>query len=248
MRKFITLCIMAGLLVLLSGCLMVSLDNFPGRTNAVYGTGEMVSRDFVVPEFTGINITGGYVVVYSHSNTNAVTIEMQENLFDYLNVGVRNGILHIDSSRPFRTGRNHTPRMYISAPYLDSVNVSGSVATENWDEISVAELMLNISGSASGIVPMDVDRLQVVIAGSVRFDLEGTASYANITISGSGEINAQGLQTETAAVSIMGSGTVEIAVSDYLNASIAGSGNVRYIGSPQVSQSIAGRGSVRQRD
>jgi len=246
MKKLIMICMLTGIMVIFSGCLMVSLDNFPG--NAVQGTGPVISRDFTVLDFTGINIDGAYVVVYRHSDTSSVTIQMQENLFDYLNVGVRNDILHIDSNRSFRTARYYTPRIYIYAPYLSLARFGGAASMEDWDEISVDRLSIGVSGAASGKLIVDVNNLSIEAAGAVDFDVYGTASSASISISGAGEIYAANLQTENATVNVTGAGTVDIAVSDTLDITIAGTGTVRYIGNPYVSRSIAGMGSVRQRD
>jgi len=247
-KKYISIiCTLAILLVLLSGCLMVSLDNFPAA-NAVQGTGEVVYRRFSIPEFTGIDINGDYTVVYKHSDTHGVTVIMQENLFHYLNVGVQNGILNINSGRPFRTGRTYTPIVHIYAPYLNSISFGGSVTVENWDKISTQTLTINAGGAINGSIHVNVDILDITVGGAADFVFTGTASSANINLAGSGEINAENLQTENAIVNVAGAGTVDIAVSKTLNVIIAGAGTVQYIGNPRVSQSIAGVGRVRQRD
>jgi len=246
MKKIAMMCVLLGLAVLLSGCLVIPFDGGGINANAVQGTGDRVSRDFNVANFTGIDITGAYVVVYRQSNTNAVTIDMQENLFDYLEVSVRNGVLHIDSERPFRTNRNNTPRIYIDAPYLETVTLAAAIDTENWDMITTQQLFVSISGAANVAIPMNVSELNVIISGAADFDLSGTATFANISVSGASDIDAVNLQTQDMTITIAGAGNVDVAVSDTLDVTIAGTGRVRYVGNPQVTQSIAGVGSVRR--
>jgi len=246
MKKMIVICIFLGLTVLLSGCLVIPFDGGGINANAVQGTGERVSRDFTVADFTGIDITGAYVVVYRQSNTNAVTVDMQENLFDYLEVYVRNGVLRINSERPFRTNRNNTPRIYIDAPYLENITFNAAINTENWDAIYTRRLNVSVSGAANAVIPMNVEELDVRIAGAADFELIGVATSATLSISGAGDIDAVNLQTQNTTITIAGAGNADIAVSDTLDVTIAGTGRVRYVGNPQVNRSIAGVGSVQR--
>jgi len=247
MKKFISICLLAGVLAVFTGCLSVSSIN-TGGINAVSGTGEMVTRDFAVGNFTGIDIAGGYVVVYTNSQTNAVTVNMQENLFDYLEVTVNSsGILRINSTRSFRTTSGNTPRIYVSAPYLNEIHVSGSLTTENWDTIRTQSLFIHAAGATDATIDMEVDELEIVLAGAGSFDLSGTADTAILSLAGAGTIDGENLQTQTATVTIAGASTATIAVSDVLNATISGVGTIYYIGDPQVNRAVAGIGSVRRR-
>jgi len=247
MKKFVTICILAGMLLLFSGCLVVGFEN-SGGGNAVQGTGDRVSNNFTIPSFTGIDISGGYTVVYRYSANHAVIVEMHENLFNYLNVGVQNGVLRIDSTRSFRTGSGERPHIYVYAPFLDSVAVSGAITAEGWDTIRTGELHVNIGGSADGTISMEVENFEISVAGATSLHFTGTATSAIVNVAGAGSIYAEYLQTENARVTIAGTGTVEIAVSETLDVTVGGVGSVTYIGDPQVSQTIAGMGSVRRRD
>lgn len=248
MKKFTSICFLAVMLTLLTGCLMVSSIGGTGGGYIVQGSGEIVSRDFTVGIFTGIDIEGAYVVVYTSSQINAVTVSMHENLFDYLEVSVnRSGVLEIRSTRPFRTSRNNTPRVYISAPYLNEIHIGGALTTEGWDTIRTQHLTMNAAGAASATIDMEVDMLSITVAGAGTFDLSGNAATANIIIAGAGSVDAEDLQTRTATLNLAGAGNAVIAVSDVLNVTISGVGTVHYIGDPQVNRTIAGLGTVRQR-
>jgi len=247
MKKFISVCLLAGMLALFTGCLGVTSINM-GGINAVQGTGDVISRDFAVGNFTGIHIDGGYVVVYTNSQTNAVTVNMQENLFEYIDVSVNSqGILEISSTRSFRTTRGNTPRIYVSAPYLSDIYVGGALTTENWDTIRTQRLFIHAAGAVDATIDMEVDELELVLAGAGEFELSGTADVANFSLAGAGEIHGEDLQTRIATVSIAGASSATVAVSDVLNATISGVGTIYYIGDPQVNRTVAGIGTIRQR-
>lgn len=245
MKKLVIICMLVGLTLLLSGCLVVSFEG-GGSLRTVEGTGEKITREFDTWHFTGIDISGEYVVMYSQSQTVTVTIHMQENLFEYLNVGVENGVLRIHSDRPFSTGPRNTPRIYISAPVLEAVHLGGVMTIEDWDLITTRQLGITISGSANGVIPMDVATVEVNTAGAAELTLTGTAPTANITVAGAGTIDALGLLTADAAVVITGAGRADVAVSDTLDVTITGAGTVRYVGNPQVNRSVMGLGSVQR--
>jgi len=225
---------------------MIGLNEIGGTS--VQGTGPMVSRDFSIDGFNGLSISGAFVVVYRNSPTYAVTIEMQENLFEYLSVNTTGQTLHIETSVNFRISRNNTPRVYIYAPYLSSVFLHAAIVTENWDAISTERLVMDVSGASNAAISMEVEELDINVSGAASFNLSGNAENANFTVSGAGDVNARNLQTRDANIQINGASSVEISVSDNLDVSIAGVGTVRYVGNPHVSQNITGLGSVRRVD
>jgi hypothetical protein len=68
-----------------------------------------------------------------------------------------------------------------------------------------------------------------------------------VSISGSGNLDAESLTAMTADVTIPGSGSVVVAVEDHLEVDVSGSGSVEYLGNPTVDSNITGSGSVNPR-
>jgi len=210
-------------LLLFSGC---------NSLRTVSGTGNMVVHTIdLTAGFTGIDIAGGYIVIWTQSDSPVdfnVTLEIQENLFGYVRTSVRNGIFVLDSTVNFSTSGANTPVLRISAPYLNSLLFTGSVIARDWDEINT-------------------DRLDIDISGSARIELSGRAERLNVDMSGSATINAFDLVVTRADIEISGSGNMEIHVTDTLNIDIAGSGNITYDGDPQINRSVAGSGRINRR-
>jgi len=242
-RIFVLISLLMGLVLLLGGCISIG-----GGLNSVRGSGEMVSRDFQVDNFTAINVGGIFDVTYRQSQSFSVVIEMQENLFDHLDVSVRRSTLHIDTNRNFDVGRNNTPRLYIYAPYLDEAIFRGAVNAENWDTIRTHGLIITVSGAVSVDIPVDVDQLDVTVSGAGSLDISGRADNADITMSGAGSISALDLQIRDADILVSGVGSVEVAVSGNLYAVVSGVGSIRYAGSPAVTSRITGLGSISRID
>jgi len=247
-RVFLTVALVLLVAVVVSGCVTVSLGPSFGHNQgiSVHGVGEQVSFPVAVDSFSAVELNGQYEIVYRTSPVSAVRFEIHENLIEYLDIRVESGALSdtliINSDVHFV--RNSTPTVYIYAPQLDSIRISGASMFKDWDTLTAESLELNISGAADGTLPLNVQSLSVVVAGAAGIQLEGSAVEASIMMAGAGNIAGGGLQTQSSAVNITGAGSVNIAVSDTLNAQISGAGRVFYIGDPIVTQSVLGAGSV----
>jgi hypothetical protein len=87
----------------------------------------------------------------------------------------------------------------------------------------------------------------VSVSGSGKVEASGTANEIKATISGSGKILAADLEVDKCEVRISGSGDVEINVKNDLDAQISGSGSVTYKGNPsRVNSHASGSGHVRK--
>jgi len=213
----------------------------------VSGRGDMVSRTFDVSEFSDVNIHGVYQVVWTESSSVSVEIVMQENLFQHVDVNVRGNTLYIESNRNFNVQSGYMPRLYINSPSLEGFAAEGAANADGWSSVSGQSFMLSIEGGASVNIELDVDWLEILVQGGATINLSGYATSASVTINGAAIVDASELQTVSTTAVLSGAGSIDIAVSDYLNATIEGVGNIRYIGEPEVTQSVSGIGSVRRR-
>lgn len=108
---------------------------------------------------------------------------------------------------------------------------------------------LRVAGLADGGVrALDVDELDVEIAGRGELTFAGRAARQRVRISGSGQLTSYDLASEEATVRIGGHGEVGLRVRDSLDVRIAGYGHVTYAGDPKVHQTVSGGGGVHRRD
>jgi len=246
MKKRVVLAV-AVLLVAatLGGCVTVSLGPQgwgPNQGVSVRGTGQVVSFPVETASFSAVEIDGNYEIIYRQAQVSSVRFEIHENLIEYLDVETHGGTLVIRSDAFFEG--NSSPTLYIYAPQLDSVEISGAGRLRNWDTLATESLSIMIGGAVEGNMPLNVEHLDALIAGAVRVQLTGSADTASITLAGAGDVSAGMLQTRSASVDIAGAGNVVIAASDTLDVSIAGVGRVQYVGEPTVTRNIAGAGTV----
>jgi hypothetical protein len=125
-------------------------------------------------------------------------------------------------------------KVYVSVKNVNEliVNGGGKIISEN----SIASDNLTLAVSGSGVLDLDVKgkTIKTELSGSGTIILKGYASYNDITMSGSGNMNAFNLELETAKIKVSGSGLAEVSVSNALDAVVMGSGNVKHKGNTKT--------------
>jgi len=219
-RKVLTIILVfATSFILFSGCVVDG--------NVVRGQGDMESYDISVDNFTGLSISGNYELTIRQAPEFSVVLEIQENLFEFVEISERDGTLYVRSARSLRTTLGNTPRLSVYAPYLDNFNFMGALDAD---------------------IDLHVENLDINVAGAGDLTLSGSAEVLNITSAGAANIEAFELTAANAVVVVAGAGNVDIYATDTLDVRIDGVGNVRYAGNPQLTQNIFGVGVVERRN
>ena len=246
MKRVIPLLLCAVLLIpCFSGCAVI---NFGGawNTQTVTGTGNLDSYEIKVGEYSKIRVSGFCNIHYYASSSDAVTLEIQSNLREYIEVEVKGDELVVGTKRGYSINTAKTPVLTVYTPVLTRLDVSGAGSFTAYDTIIADSFSVNLSGAGSGKAELAVDSLSIQISGAGSFDLSGRADAADFDMSGAGNLNASSLQTREAKVRLAGAGTIKVNCSDKLNINASGVGTIEYRGSPSTDISKSGMVTVRQ--
>jgi hypothetical protein len=200
-----------------------------------------------VAEFEEISTVGPQDVVITRGDTYSVRSEGSPEALGQLEVVVDDGELTIRPKDQFRVNwpTLSSATFYVTVPRLERVSQAGS-GDVSVDRIEGDEFEGTIAGRGKlTIADMQVDEADFRIGGSGNVVAAGTAREASVSIGGSGRVQAGGLRSETATVSVFGSGDVALTVEDEAQVSIAGSGDVDISGPARCSVSRMGSGNVR---
>lgn len=217
-----------------------------GSVDTVQGSGSVVEETRSVQGFSSFTLSGIGNVHIEQGQDEALVIEAEDNLLEYLTVRVDRGELEIG----IREGVNLRPHepinIYLSVINLDSIRLSGSGDVQaSTFEANSLELALPGSGRIA-IDQLTATDVGVTLSGSGEIELAGEVVRQDLNISGSGDYRARDLASSSAEIHIGGSGSALVQVDDQLDIVISGSGSVSYIGTPNVSQSVTGSGSISQ--
>lgn len=218
-----------------------------GLVETIEGSGNIVTEQRAVPDYTNINILGSGDLIITQGDQCALTVETDDNLMPFVKTEVQNGTLELGFTSAARTKNLQTSRgfvYYATVRQLDSVDIGGSgrIFAEN---LQGESLVIRLSGSGEvRITNLVASDLTVQVIGSGDVELGGEAPRQSYLIGGSGTIRAGDLRGETVVVTIPGSGSVTVWATESLEVNMAGSGSVGYYGSANVTHSILGTGNL----
>lgn len=204
-----------------------------------------------VDPFTEISLRIGAKVHLEQGAKQNLEIVAKSSTLDEIITEVKDGKLIIRFPNKdffWKTFQPGEITIYITAPEINGLGISGSGDIIAEDEIKTKALDLGVSGSGNiKLSELTAERVKAAISGSGDIVLAGktTAQDLSIAISGSGNLKGMNYSAEDVSVKIAGSGNAEIEAQKNLFVRLAGSGNVTYKGSPLIDQSIAGSGKVR---
>jgi len=205
MKKVMLLMVFVGSVLFLGGC---GLSN--RGIGMVRPTGDVTVETFEVDDFTSFRVGGTFDVTFRYADHHEVTIEMAENLFDYIEVTVSRGALSIGT----RSGvgiefGDHQPQVTIYAPVLESARLSGSATAMDWDAIIASNFSIELSGASDATLDVTTEALNVQGSGSSNIELSGVAPMIQINLSGASDLFAE-LITEELELTASGSSTIEL--------------------------------------
>lgn len=208
------------------------------------GSGDVVSETRDVSGFDRVSLSGIGDVQLVQGDSEALTIEAEDNIIDHITTEVVDGELRIGFDR-----KTIIPTEEITF-YLTMREVRGlqtlGVSNIEADRIDTDTLEIGISGTGNiDIRQLEAERIQVNVSGAGNFTTEGQVTEQVITLSGAGNYDGEDMQSANADVTITGLGRVTLWVTESLDVTISGTGGVDYYGNPQVSQQISGLGRVR---
>jgi len=209
------------------------------------GKGPVEIEEFVLPTFDGVQLRRSAAVFIQQGEEQRVQVEAERNVFEELDLEVRNGILIIDLDRCFFS-RDIQVFLTLTEPLSELVITgSGNMISEG-QLIAADNLYLEIKGSGDISLDLDAIDIKTLISGSGDIELSGVADSHEVQISGSGDLDAYDLTVQDYEVRISGSGKAEIFVNGgTLNANINGSGDILYGGTPEtINSQITGSGNI----
>lgn len=234
MKQIVALSIVAMLLA--ASCTNVNVNDANGDFRDSRKWGKVIRQEVVVGDFTSIELSEDFDVVYRQAGEPSAFIEGNEKVVAYHHIEVVNGVLvdHKTDDAPM----NMPPvRIVVSSPQLESIELSGSGDVDIKDSVSFGNLDLLLSGSGDiDIEHMECSSVKAVVSGSgdIKIDRAVCEVDATCDLTGSGDINVD-VVCANVNVTVSGSGDAGLTVDcDMINAHATGTGNMKLKGVARV--------------
>ena len=222
-------------------------------------------KSFPVGAFQKVSASGSDTVVITTGKAASVTASGPEKRLERLDIRVDGDTLKIGYKKGNWSSWNEDDAtIRVTVPALHGLRVAGSGDTTA-DAGSGPDFGLSVSGSGNATIGriaspnvkvsvagsgdaridrVETETLGISTAGSGDVTAAGTCRSANISVSGSSNINTAGLKCTDADIGISGSGDVKLAATGTAMIRISGSGDVVITGGARCQSKTSGSGDV----
>ena len=224
----LSLLIAAGFMIM-AGC--GGDDGGVTGTRVVRGNGVILSETRTIGGFTSIIHAGEGSVHIAVGAAEALRIEADGNLLDYIVTQVQGGVLQIHTESNVDIVPTQSIEYFVTVVDLQSVMLSG-VGDIDVPALTANQASLALSGVGeiewSGL---DAVELEVLLSGVGNVRCSGQTDTQTVTVSGVGTYDAPNLASRVATVTVGDQGSATVNVSERLTATVTGNGSVSYVDS-----------------
>jgi hypothetical protein len=241
----------AGILVLalLTACdVDIHIDD--DDSNAIAGSGNPVTRDFALQDFDRIEVSNAFDVVVQQSDGYSVSVTVDDNLVDLLDVQVDNGELHIGLEPGTSLRSPHTLKARVSMPLLRAADASGAsrLSLQGFEDETDFDLQLSGASFAEG--GLNGAQVSIELSGASRVVLTGSAQTLALEVSGASTADLEDLDiARVSRVELSGASRATLSVSDAIDQiDLSGVSHLDYTGDPSLGDvDTSGASELRHR-
>ena len=237
-------------LAVLSTLLLTACSVEVGRPSITItiGSGKVITETRDVRNFSALSLAVVGDLTITQGQTEALTIEAEDNILPHIKAEVRNGTLFISFDRENWQDRFQPTKAIKFNLALKDLTAVESSGAENIKSASIKTNRLSLK--LNGVGNVKIERLEAseivtVISGAGNVDLAGQVTRQEATVNGVGSYRAGDLNSQVAKIAVNGAGGATLWARESLDVRIAGVGGVSYYGNPQVTKDITGVGVFR---
>jgi hypothetical protein len=212
----------------------------------VDGNKKVVTKERKTESFTGVKVSAGIDVYLKQGNNEAVSVEADENLQEYILTEVRGGVLNVYSEYNIRDAERK--RVYVTMKEVNSIKTTS--AGDVIGESPIKSDRLELSASSAGDIKLEITAkdINIDISSSGDITLSGETDRLKADLSSAGDLNAYDLKAREADVSVSSAGDADVNVSEKIIARASSAGDVNYKGDPKyVDVHSSSAGGVHKR-
>jgi hypothetical protein len=215
-----------------------------GKT--VHGNHNVIRAERNLGSFTGIKASAGVDVYLRQGDSDAVTVEADENLHEYIITEVKGGVLQVYTEVSIRDAEKE--RVYVTMKEIKSVETTS--AGDIVGESPVKSDEIRLSASSAGDIKLEIYAREVNlnISSSGDMTLSGETERLEADLSSAGDLNAYDLKAKEADISVSSAGDADINVTDKITAKASSAGDINYKGDPKyVDVHTSSAGGIHKR-
>ncbi|MEY3178854.1 MAG: hypothetical protein RJB42_1095 [Bacteroidota bacterium] len=227
--------------------LLVSFNGI-AQDKVIFNDEHVVLRD--VQDFQSDVIKGPFKVYYSTDAESQVAVSAKDNdSRDRITTKVSGGTLYVslDNSSVKWWGVNKEFKVYITAPKLNALTVSGAVNFVVVDILRSTNFSLILSGASNFSGKIESEEIKANLSGASDCKVSGSSNKLDLVCSGASGFKGSDLKVDKADLDASGASSIKIHVIETLKAHASGASSIQYKGAPKMyNQSASGASSIKQ--
>lgn len=250
-----------AVLLLMSGCIQVVVDG-----DGITGSPNLVTKEFDFSDFSEVEIGSAFEIDIVQSDTSSITITLNENLFEYLDISQSGETLRILMETD-QNYRHATRSATITIPRLRTLKLLGAVQAkvtgfstdQAMDFLVVGASTLELvnveaghtrfditgAGRAVGSIKMDDGDFEVSAASTI--ELEGESTHMELSVIAASTARLENFSVKTAEVRVIAASNAAVEVSDRLDIEVTGASRLVYGGDASLGSIEVSGGSTFNR-
>lgn len=203
------------------------------------------TRGFTITSFDAIRVDAPVEVVITTGAGASARAEGDQAALDRLKADVSGRVLTVtmDRARPGeKSGGRATLRLTTGDLTRVVLTGGGSLSISRMKGLR-GDIVLGGNGDVS-VAAVDLDQLNLAVAGAGRASLSGRAGVANVRVTGPGAVAAEGLRARQAAIVNDGPGNVVLTAEVTAKVTASGSGDITISGKAACSVNNRGTGRI----
>jgi hypothetical protein len=220
---------------------------FAGAQDKIKGNGDVTKKTVSTSNYDEVKVAGFFDVTLIAGSEGKIVVEGESNLIEYVECKVEGNALRIGVEKGKKISPSMGKTITVTVPFesLNEVTLAGSGDVTSKSTIKSTDFTTTLSGSGDIKLNIDAKKVDAKVTGSGNMTLDGKAGDLVCGVTGSGDLDAFGLDSTNVDSTVTGSGNCKVHCSDFLQAKVTGSGDIDYKGEPKKKDTkVHGSGTI----
>lgn len=189
----------------------------------VVGSGNLVTKEELFTDFTGVDAGSGFNVEISKSSSYSIFVTADDNVMEYIEVSKSGDTLKV-GVRWGTSLSSATLKIKITMPAINKIELSGGSQGKIEDFSSTSPFTIDLSGGS-------------------QLTGQGSASDLTVDASGGSKLHFAGYSVQDVNIELSGGSEATINLDGILDADLSGGSNLYYYGDPTLREIEVSSGS-----
>ena len=238
LMKIISKLISLSLIVFfISSCIIGGID----------GNGNVIKQNIKInSDFTAINVSQGIDVFLTLSKNTDVEAEIDENLFEFLEIVIENNTLKISFSE--RIGKRTKTAIYVSMPSITALSTSSAAEITSTNQLKVEDIILKASSGSEIELNIIAKSISAEASSGSEIEIIGETDDLLAESSSGSDIEAKNLMAKNVIADASSGSDITVQAIEGIKAEASSGSDIDCEGNPtnkDISESSGGDVSVK---